>query len=86
MQASRDRSVVRAAMSSASALGLSADDAIVLRGSNRLTMRLKPCDVVARITPMAYQAGADLEVEVARRLAETDRPVVALESRVELRI
>jgi aminoglycoside phosphotransferase (APT) family kinase protein len=73
-------------MSSASALGLRADDAAVLHNSNRLTVRLMPCDVVARIAPMAYQASAEFEVEVARRLAETDSPVAALEPRVEPRV
>jgi Ser/Thr protein kinase RdoA (MazF antagonist) len=73
-------------MSSASALGLRADDAVVLHDSNRLTLRLMPCDVVARIVPMAYQASAEFEVEVARRLAETDSPVAALEPRVEPRV
>ena len=86
MQASQVRSAVGAAISSASALGLRADDAVVLHDSNRLTVRLMPCDVVARIAPMAYQASAEFEVEVARRLAETDSPVAALEPRVEPRV
>lgn len=86
MQASQVRSAVGAAMSSASALGLRADDTVVLHDSNRLTVRLMPCDVVARIAPMAYQASAEFEVEVARRLAETDSPVAALEPRVEPRV
>jgi aminoglycoside phosphotransferase (APT) family kinase protein len=73
-------------MSSASALGLRADDAVVLHNSNRLTLRLMPCDVVARIAPMPYQASAEFEVEVARRLAEIDSPVAALEPRVEPRV
>jgi hypothetical protein len=77
---------VGAARSTASALGLRADDEVVLHDSNRLTVRLMPCDVVARIAPMAYQASAEFEVEVARRLAETDSPVAALEPRVEPRV
>jgi aminoglycoside phosphotransferase (APT) family kinase protein len=86
MQTSHVRSAVGAAMTSASALGLTADDAVVLHDSNRLTVRLLPCDVVARIAPMAYQASAEFEIEVARRLAETESPVVALEPRVEPRV
>jgi aminoglycoside phosphotransferase (APT) family kinase protein len=35
---------------------------------------------------MEHQASAEFEVEVARRLAETDSPVVALEPRVEPRV
>ena len=86
MQTSDVSSAAVAAKSIASALGLRADDAVVLHNSNRLTLRLMPCDVVARIAPMAYQAGAEFEVEVARRLAETDSPVAALEPRVEPRV
>ena len=86
MQTSHIRSAVGAALSSASALGLRADDAVILQDSNRLVLRLMPCDVVARVAPMAYQASAEFEVEVARRLAETDSPVAALESRVEPRV
>ena len=86
MQKSQVRSAVGAAMSSAAALDLRVDDAVVLHNSNRLTVRLLPCDVVARIVPVAYQAGAEFEVEVARRLAETDSPVAALEPRVEPRV
>src|SRR5207302_431247 len=38
-----------------------------------------------RVAYVAHQAGAAFEVEVARRLAETDSPVSALEPRVEPR-
>jgi hypothetical protein len=86
MQKSHVRSAVRAAMSNAAALGLRVDDAVVLHDSNRLTVRLLPCDIVARIVPMAYQAIAAFEVEVAGRLAETDGPVAALEPRIEPRV
>src|SRR5664279_5184915 len=86
MQTSRFQSAVGAALASASALGLTADEAVVLQDSNRLVLRLMPCDAVARVAPVAYQATAEFEVEVARRLAETDSPVAALESRVEPRV
>jgi Ser/Thr protein kinase RdoA (MazF antagonist) len=85
MQASEARRAVAAAMSSAAALGLTADDAIVLNDSNRLVLRLMPCDVVARVAPMAWQ-DARLEVELAQRLAETESPVGAPEPRVEPRV
>ena len=48
-------------------------------------MRLIPCDVLARVADGAHQ-GADFEVEIARRLAETESPVAALEPRVEPRV
>jgi Phosphotransferase enzyme family len=88
MQTSQVRSAVRAALSSASALGLAVDDAVVLHNSNRIAVRLLPCDVLARVAHVAHQLGvkAEFEVEVARRLAETDSPVAELEPRVEPRV
>lgn len=86
MQTSDVARAVAAARSVVSALGLSVDDAVVLHDSNRLAVRLLPCDVLARVAYVAHQAGAEFEVEVARRLAETDGPVAALEPRVEPRV
>jgi Ser/Thr protein kinase RdoA (MazF antagonist) len=77
---------VGAAVSTASALGLRVDDAVVLSDSNRLTLRLWPCDVLARVAHMQHRAGAEFEVEIARRLAETDSPVASLDARVEPRV
>ncbi len=85
MQPAESRRAVAAAMSTASALGLAADDALVLSDSNRLVVRLAPCDVVARVTPMTHFASAEREVELVRRLAQTDSPVAPLEARVEPR-
>src|ERR671936_529868 len=85
MQASEVPGAVAAAMSTASMLGLAAEDTIVLQDSNRLVLRLLPCDVVARVAHIAHQAGAEFEVELARRLAETESPVATLEPRVEPR-
>src|SRR5687767_469991 len=87
MQAAEARRAVAAAMSTASALGLAVDDAVVLNDSNRLVVRLTPCDVVARVTPMTHHAGsAEQEVELVRQLAKTDSPVAALDARVEQRV
>jgi Ser/Thr protein kinase RdoA (MazF antagonist) len=72
-------------MSAASALGLTVDDAIVVHGSNRLAVRLLPCDVLARVAPIAHQA-AQFEAELAQRLAETGSPVAALEPRAGPRV
>ena len=85
MQASEVPRAMAAAMSTASSLGLTADDAIVLQDSNRLTLRLLPCDVLARVAPVASQV-AQFEIELARRLAESGSPVGALEPRVEPRV
>ena len=86
MQASKFPRAVAAAVSTASALDLTVDDAIVLQDANRVALRLMPCDVVARVAPMDFQASAEFEVELARRLAETESPVAALEPRVEARV
>lgn len=80
MQASEARRAVAAAMSIASALDLAVDDAVVLQNSNRLAVRLLPCDVLARVGPLAQQV-AQFEVELTQRLAETESPVGALEPR-----
>ena len=85
MQTADGRNAVRAAMSIASALGLTSDDAVVLRDSDKLTVRLLPCDVVARIAHAGREV-AEFEVELARRLTAMGSPVAALEPRVEPRV
>ncbi len=74
-----------AAMGTASALDLTAEDATVLHNSNKLALRLLPCDVFARV---AYEGQEvhQFEVELALRLTETESPVAALEPRVEPRV
>ncbi|RKS67974.1 phosphotransferase family enzyme [Motilibacter peucedani] len=72
---------VAAATATASQLGLPVTDTVVLNDSDKLTVRLLPCDVVARIAPERRQAAA-LEVQVARGLALAGAPVVALDPRV----
>jgi hypothetical protein len=84
LQASEVRRAVAAAMSVASALDLTVDDAVVLQNSNKLAVRLLPCDVLARVAPLRQQV-AQFEIELAQRLAETGSPVAALEPRVEPR-
>lgn len=86
MESSEVRRAVEAASSTASALGLRVDDAVVVHNSNRVVVRLNPCDVLARVRPLAHQTADDLEVEVARRLAETGGPVAELAPRVEPRV
>ncbi|HTX83819.1 MAG TPA: phosphotransferase [Streptosporangiaceae bacterium] len=85
MQSPEIHRALAAATSTASALALTVDDAIVLHDSNKLTVRLLPCDVVARVAPIAHQV-AQFEVDLAQRLAETESPVAALEPRVEPRV
>jgi aminoglycoside phosphotransferase (APT) family kinase protein len=82
MQASEVPRGVAAASATASSLGLRVDDAIVLHDSNKLTVRLLPCDVLARVAPVAHQV-ARVEIEIAQGLAGTGSPVAALDPRVE---
>jgi Phosphotransferase enzyme family len=84
MRPSESQRALAAATSAASALGLTVDHGIVLHDSNRLAVRLLPCDVLARVAPTAHQA-AQFEVELAQRLAETGSPVAVVEPRVEPR-
>jgi Ser/Thr protein kinase RdoA (MazF antagonist) len=90
MQAAERRRAVAAAMSTASAAGLAVDNAVVLNDSNRLVVRLTPCDIVVRVTPITHHAGhhmsAEREVELVKRLAQTGSPVAGLDARVEPRV
>jgi aminoglycoside phosphotransferase (APT) family kinase protein len=85
LQASEVPRAVAAALSIASSLGLTVDDTTVLQDSNKLTLRLLPCDVLARVAPVGRQV-ARFEIEIAQRLAESGSPVAALEVRVEPRV
>ena len=84
MEPSEVQRAVEAARSTASAWGLRVDDAAVVHNSNRIAVRLTPCGVLARVAPLEYQTvDDDLEVVVARRLAEAGSPVAEPEPRVE---
>ncbi|MDG4791181.1 aminoglycoside phosphotransferase family protein [Micromonospora sp. WMMD1102] len=79
MQAYEAQRATQAAMSIASSLGLTAHYAAVLHNSNKLTLRLQPCDVLARVAPAAHQC-AQLEVDIAQQLSEGGSPVAALKA------
>ena len=81
MQPEQRRRAMAAAVQTASALGLVVDDVVVLNDSNKLTLRLLPCDVLARVAPSQDQV-AQLEVDLARRLAD-ESPVAHLDPRVD---
>ena len=85
MRASEVARAVATAGSIASSLGLTVDDAVVLHNSNRIAVRLLPCDVLALVAPVAHQAAA-FEVELAQRLAASGGPVATLDPRVEPRV
>jgi Ser/Thr protein kinase RdoA (MazF antagonist) len=73
------------AMRVGSDLGLSACKAEVLQNSNKLALRLLPCDVLARVAS-AGQEAFQTELDIARRLAEAESPVARVETRVDPRV
>jgi hypothetical protein len=85
MRASDIPRAVTAGVSTAAALDLRVDDTVVLHNSNKLTVRLLPCDVLARVAPVGHQV-AQFEIDIAQRLAESESPVAALEPRAEPRV
>lgn len=76
---------IAAATSVAASLDLPTDDAVVLHDSNRLALRLTPCDVLARVAPAGHEAG-QFEVELAQRLARVGCPVGLVAPGVEPRV
>lgn len=85
MEATEGSRAVAAAVSTVAGLGLRVEHVGVLQDSNKLTLRLLPCDVLARVAPAAEQV-ARFEIDLAQRLAEAGSPVAALEPRVEPRV
>src|SRR5438477_11970214 len=85
MQAPDVVRAVAAAVEVASELDLAVADARVLQNSNKLALRLLPCDVFARVA-FAGLEKFQAEVEIGRRLAEVEGPVASLEPRVEPRV
>lgn len=55
------RRAVDAAISTASALGLQVDEVAVIHNSDRIALRLIPCDVLTRVAPSAHQAGSEFD-------------------------
>ncbi len=84
MEASEVSRAVAAATSIAEGLGLPVGNVSVLHNSNKLALRLLPCDVFARVAPAGHEL-AQFEVELALRLAGAGGPVAALEPRVQPR-
>lgn len=76
---------IAAATSVAASLDLPANDAIALHNSNKLALRLTPCDVFARVAPVGQEV-AQFEVDLAQRLTEIGCPVCPLEPRANPRV
>src|SRR3982751_4860023 len=85
MQAPDVVRAIRAAVEVASELDFAATEARVLHNSNKLALRLLPCDVVARVAFAGLEA-FQAELEIGRRLAEIEVPVASLEPRVGPRV
>jgi aminoglycoside phosphotransferase (APT) family kinase protein len=68
----------------ASSNGLVVEEAVVLHNSNKLALRLLPCDVMARVAPV-HEQNAQFEIDIAQQLVEFGSPMAALEPRVEPR-
>lgn len=86
MEPSQVRRAVEAASFVARKLDLQVNDAVVIHNSDRIAVRLIPCDVLARIGPQAWEENFRFEAEVAHRLTETDSPVGVLEPRAGSRV
>lgn len=80
------RRAVEAGRATASELGLRTDEVAVVNNSDRVVLRLLPCDVLARVAPLGHLADSELEVEVARRLADVGAPVAELHPLVAPRV
>lgn len=85
MQAADRRDAVTAGVATATALGLRVDETTVLQDSNRVTLRLLPCDVLVQVAPEAHGA-APFEIDLAQRLAATGSPVAVPDPRVPPRV
>jgi hypothetical protein len=85
VEAADEQRAVAATIAIAAGLGLEVDDAVVVVSSNKLAVRLLPCDVHARVAHEGKHIAA-LEIEVAQRLTAAGGPVAALEPRVPPRI
>jgi hypothetical protein len=86
MEPSEVKRAVAAASAIATELGFHVEGTDVVHNSDRIAVRLMPGDVLARVGPLAYHGGFELEVEAARRLADTGSPVGELVPRVEPRV
>ena len=85
MKASEVVRAVGVAMEVASGLDLAVADTRVLHNSNKLGLRLLPCDVFARVAFVGREVFQG-ELKIGRQLAEGGSPVASLEPRVEPRV
>lgn len=79
-----DRAITEASFLATDA-GLAVDRAVVLQNSNKLALRLLPCDLLARVAILGQEV-AELELDVAQRLADRDCPVASPDARMAPRV
>ena len=86
METSQVRRAVAAAHSTATELGLQVTDTVIIHNSDRIALRLIPCDVLVRIAPQAWEDSFQFEADVARLLTAIDSPIGELAAGVEPRV
>jgi len=74
---------IESALSIVGSLGLQANRAAPLQEANRITVRLLPCDVVARVADVANAEHALFELQIAGALARTSSPAAGPDPRIE---
>src|SRR3954465_35328 len=85
MNATEVERAITATTARMSELGLVVGEARIVGNSNKLGLRLLPCDVFARVA-FSGQEALQFEIEIARRLTEIGSPVASLDTRVESRV
>lgn len=81
MEEPERRRAVAATLAVVRSQGLAAEEAVLLSNSNKIILRVRPSDVVARVAPVGQMHGR-FELEIAGRLASGGRPVVAPDPRL----
>src|SRR3954468_16110439 len=85
MHATEVERAITATTTLISVLGLVVGEARIVGNSNKLGLRLFPCDVFARVA-FSGQEAFRFELEIARGLSEIGSPVASLDMRVEPRV
>ena len=85
MEATLVDRAVAAAISLASEAGVSAEHPEIVQNSNKLAVRILPCDLLARVAVVGQHVGT-LEIAVAEGLTARGAPVARLDARLERRV
>jgi hypothetical protein len=85
MDATEVERAIAATTALSSELGLVVGETRIVGNSNKLGVRLLPCDAFARVA-FSGQEAFQFEIEIARGLTEIGSPVARLDTRVEPRV